>query len=489
VKHWALRAAHGTSLAIIAEVCARAANTVFFVLLTRRLGEQEASTYALGFLYSSFLIYVALGGLDQLLNREVARHKEQGALILGNFMLARLVASLLCYGALVLWLGSSFGHGAAANRVVLVLCATMIPDSLTNLCQAYLIARERVVYITILGAITGGLKLGLGALILMLGGDALAAAAVVFATSVLAIILYLGLICLRFERPAFSFDRAFWSVQIRAALPLLLVGLMYTAEGSLDALLLSQWGGTLAVGVYNAATALLSALMIFPQAYRQVILPIMSGLYKTVQERAYDIYLQSGRILLIMALLVSTSVTLVADQALPLLYRNHFLTTIPVLQILIWSFVFICLSLPNGRLMLVAGRQSALVPMHVCSLLLNAALNLLCQPIIGPQGAALARVSSNALICILSIIYVQRNIYRWNVWSVIGGPLGASLCLAATVFSLRWLHVNWMLALPVGWLVFGIALFMLRAISAAELRRLLSLVRRGTTQVIARGSP
>ena len=37
MKHWALRAARGTVLGVLAEIAARGANTIFFILLARHL--------------------------------------------------------------------------------------------------------------------------------------------------------------------------------------------------------------------------------------------------------------------------------------------------------------------------------------------------------------------------------------------------------------------------------------------------------------------
>lgn len=488
MKHWGLRAVRGTALAVLAEVSARAANTIFFIMLTWSLGETEASTYTLGFTFSTFLIQFAFGGLDQLLNREVARDRAQSALLLGNFLLARLLSSLLCYAALIAWLFGPFSTYAwQINQVVLVLGATLITDNLTNLCQAYLIAYERVGQITLLSAVTGVVKLTLGALILSLGGGALAAAWVVLATSLVTITLYLCYIGTRIEWPRVSLDRSFWFVQARSELPLLLIAIMSTVEGSLDALLLTRSGNPLGLGVFAAATLILNSLLIIPQTYRQIILPILMASYTTVRERAYTIYVQSGRGLLILTLPICASITLVADQAMPMLYHNEFMSAVGVMQILAWSFVFTCMAVPNGRLMLVAGRQSASVPIQLCSMIINVALNFFLQPALGAQGAALARVASTLAVYILSLIYIQRRIYRWNVWPVVVGPLAATLCLALATIGLRWLGVHWLLALVIGWLIYGIALVAFRGISPTELRSLIALRSHHNAQTIVKG--
>jgi O-antigen/teichoic acid export membrane protein len=476
VKHWALRAARGTVLGVLAEIAARGANTIFFILLARHL-ESDAGAYTLGFTYALLLIQLSLGGLEQLINREVARKEYPSALILGNYLLARLASSLLCYGALALWLFGPYGYETSVNRVVLIVGATFIPDSLTALCQGYLIARDRVGSITLLGALTGGLKLALGGLVLALGGDALAVAWVLLSISLITLALYLGLICWRFEWPALSFNRTFWAKSLRAELPLLGIAVLFTIESSADAVLLARGSNTVALGVYAAAASILLPLMILPQTYRQIILPIMTSWYHTQRERAFDIYRQSTRLALIVTLLLATSVALVADQLVPILFKGHFAMAAPVLQILIWSFVFASLLVPNGRLLLVTGRQSAVVPIQCGSLLLNLGLNFLLQPLIGAQGAAIARVASSALTFVVCLIYVQRTIYHWNLFSAVVRPVCAALILALITGGLRWAGMHWLPALAAGWLAYAGALFALCGISMDELRSLLALLR------------
>lgn len=492
MKHWALRAARGTTLAIVAEIFARAANTIFFVLLARQVGtgEFEASVYNLGFAYTSFLIQFSLGGLDQLLNREVARDRAQSAVVLGSFLFARLTSSLLCYAGLLFWVSGPAGYTDHVRDVILVLGATLIPDSLISLLQAYLIARDRVSYITLLSAVSGGLKLGLGALMLLLGADAFGVAWVVLGTSLATLVFYIGLIIARFERPRITLRRDFWLTQARAELPLLLIAIMFTIEGSFDVLLLSQGGDIVAVGVYGTATAIMNILLLLPQAYRQVILSIMAEWYANLRERAYEIFLQSNRFLLIIALLTGLSLTLTADALLPIVFRGRFATeSVIVLQTLVWSFVCMTVMLPHGRLMLVAGHQRWSVPIHFVSMLLNVGLNLLLQPRLGPQGAAAARVASTGLALILTVWYVQRRLYRWRMWPIVAAPLGAGLALLLVTLGLRWLGVYWALALAGGWVAYGAALYALGGVSNAELRSLVALLRRGKAQiqVIVRG--
>jgi O-antigen/teichoic acid export membrane protein len=175
-------------------------------------------------------------------------------------------------------------------------------------------------------------------------------------------------------------------------------------------------------------------------------------------------------------LLLSASLTINADKIVPIIYSDYFSATIPVLQILIWSFVFTTLLVPGGRLILAAGQQSAFVPLLIGSLSLNIVLNLILQPALGAKGAAIARVASSALMLVLSFVYVQRAIYRWNVAPVLIGPLNAILVMLVVNAGLRWVGMHWIVALIISWSVYAGALVTLRAVSATELRRLRDLL-------------
>lgn len=476
MKHWALQAARNTALVVIAEVLARVANSILFVLLTWHLGEMEASRYTLGFTFALFLVQFSLGGIDQLLTREVSKAPNRGGVILGTFLFARCISSLLLYMALIAWIAGPFGYDSVTNQIVLIVGATFIPDSLTALCQAFLIARDRVAYVTLLGALTGVFKLILGSAVIWLGGGALIAAIIILITSGISLLLHIALIIARFTGLSISLEPAFLMEHARSEWPLLLIAILTTLEGTIDAILLSRRVGTLEVGVYAASTLFLNALMIVPAAFRQIILPEITIRYATQRERAFDVYTQSARALLIITLLLSASLTVNADQIIPIVYRDHFSSAIPVLQILIWSFVCTTLLVPGGRLMLAAGRQAVFVPLLIGSLSLNVALNLWLQPSLGATGAAIARVSSSALMLALSFLCVQRLIYHWHVTPALIRPLAATLTMMAVNVGLRWVGVPWVVALGVSWLVYAGLIVILRAVSAAELRRLRELL-------------
>lgn len=471
MKHWVIRVTSSASLAVAAEVLARAANTVFFILLLRSLGESEAGAYTLGLTFATLLIQLSLGGLDQLLLREIGSTPQQSDVLLGSFLVARFFSSSLCLVALALFLYGPFGYQPYVNTVALVLGATLLPDSLTMLCQAYLIAHDRVTYITLFSGLSGAIKLAVGAIVFWLGGNALTAAWVVLGSSILALLLHISVIIRNFHRPRLSCERDFWFTQARAEWPIFTISIIGTIEGTFDALMLSRMN-VAAVGIYGAATAILSALLIVSTAFRQIILPIMAAYYRESRNCTYAIYRYLLRSFAIVTVLVCVSLTFSADQILMLIYASRSDAVTPVFQIVIWSFFFVCLNVPNGRLLLTVDRQAQVVPFMFAGMVLNVLMNIALQPVFGAHGAAAARVASTGLVFLLCLVYVHRRVTSISPVSSLLRPISAGIFMALAIGGLRWIGMHWVIALLAGWTTFVIALYVLRGVSTTDLQNL-----------------
>lgn len=478
MTHWALRVARSTIFSIGAEVLARTANTVFFVLLTWYAGETEASYYSIGFVYSTLLLPFVFAGFDQLLSRESARNRELAPRLLGNLLIARVVAALLCYLGLLVWLVYQQDYTTHSVLVIALLGATIIPDSLTNLYQGYLFAFERVHYITLIGAVTGVLKLVAGLIVLGMGQGAVQASLVVLAASFLALVLHNRVVSQRIGPPVWSLDWNVWSRFFAPAVVFYLISVFITIEASAGPLLLSLRYDPVAVGTYAAAANLIALLNIVPLSFRQAILPILTSIYASTPEQAVRVVAQSLRLLLITTLLIALSLSFLVDLLVPILYQGHFTEAIPVLITLIWGFVFTCCAIPHGRLIVVANHQNVFVPLHFTSMAINLLLTLLLLPAYGVMGVAVANLVSTAFIFLAGVVYVQLRLQRWPVARAVRGPLVAAALLLVSALLLRMVHVPLLLALGTGWILYGVTLWGLRVLSHEDVRWLQQLVRR-----------
>jgi O-antigen/teichoic acid export membrane protein len=435
-----VRVIRNSVFSFVASIVTKVVNTLVFILIARRLTVNDVGVYSLALTYSIIFVQIASWGLDQLLIREVARHREEAGRYLVNFALMRLLFSLLVYILLALIVVLVIRYERVTACVLLLVGVTIVFDSVSNICQAVFIAFERLVYITYgslvmslfkLGATWAGLR-GTGGLTLLAG--------IIVGASLAGMLFNLGAVWRRFvgeelseNRAGKQIDLSAWPIWLYQAFPFTFVVLFYTLDYQLDVVLLSVWRGEEAVGLYGAATTVLFVLLFIPQAFREATFPIMSRLYSSNPKALRQLYSASARWLLAIALPIALGTTLIADDLMPLLYKEAFRESGRVLQITIWSILFLFLNVPNGRLMIVAGKQREVAWFAIISMSTNLLLNVILIPSQSYIGTALARLASAALFFSLIYIYTYRHLMRFNLLTILPRPAIAAAVMGVVV--------------------------------------------------------
>lgn len=476
------RVLRNSALSLVADAVARASNTVLFILISRQLGAAEGGAYALALTYTLLFTQLSFWGMDQLLTREVAKDHAAAGRFTGNFILIRLALSLVLFLVMALLVGRVLGYAPSTARVILIVGLSIVPESISNICQSVFIAFEQIKYSTLVGTVVGTLRLAGGGLILLSGGRVEAIAVLLCLSSLIGLMLNLGIIYLRFPRPHWRLDIGFWLPQLGAAFPFILIGVFYIIEFQSDTLLLSVLRSEKDIGLYNAATTILFALALVPQAFRAAIFPMMSRLYATASSSLAVVYEKSFKYLLVISLPVAAALTLSADVVIRLLFCSGFDESAAVLQIVIWTFVLMMINVPSARMMVVANAQDKLALFQGLSMSLNLCLNVWLIPQWGAAGAAWARVGSTGLFVALGAIYTYWKLNRWNPFHAITRPLIALGAMLALWYLLR--GVNSMVAVCGGLAGYAAFVWWSDVISPDERAILAQVLRRRPAQEV-----
>jgi O-antigen/teichoic acid export membrane protein len=124
----------------------------------------------------------------------------------------------------------------------------------------------------------------------------------------------------------------------------------------------------------------------------------------------------------------------------------------------------------------VHDHQSRIAFFLLLSAITNITLNLLLIPLLGANGAALARVASVFLLFVLSYVTVYRQVMAVTLAPLLARSTLATIVMVAVLWPIRQWPVG--LLVGVGALVYGIAVLGVGAISRDELRLLLRAWRR-----------
>ena len=449
--------------AIIFHMAPRVANVLLYITIGRLLGPAEAGVFGLATTY--LIIFTTIPrGLDDLVVRQVSREPDQASRYLINFLLLRAVLSLALYGALLLIVRSAFSYAEGTVGVILIMALSVIPESLAYVPQSILLAERRL---DVLAGVLGGVNLLklVGGWIVLFNQGSLQHIAWIWLIGALLAMLSLLLIAVRQVGGMRRSDWLDWRPLVqnwRPALSFLLITGMLTLESQVDTVVLSASRDETEVGWYGAATTVTFSLVMFAQAYRFAVYPLMTRYALRAPEKLASIYERSMRYLGTLVLPMVTGIILLAQQIVFVVFGSQFQPSTGALRILIPALVFIFLNVPDSRMMLVNDRQNQSLLFLVGSLTVNVALNLVLDPIYGASGAAIARVCSAFLFFFLTHLYVIRRLVPLNIIRLLFRASVATLVMGLAV----WLTRSWPLAASIGagvvvyvgmlWLVKGI---------------------------------
>lgn len=248
-------------------------------------------------------------------------------------------------------------------------------------------------------------------------------------------------------RPAFG-----WVV-LKQSFPFALLILLMTFYYRIDTLMLERMlpDGALQAGIYYQGFRWFEALNMLGYLVAGLLLPMFS---RMLHERA-DVSPLAGlafRLALAGALAVAVFGGMHASEVLGLLYHEHVAEATPVLRLLLWSFVAVCITYVFGTLLTAGGNLRQLNWMAAIGALLNIALNAVLIPHFQVEGAAWAALVSQGLTALVQVLL---SIRLHRVTGIPGLFVRAALHTALLLgLGALMVRLGWPLAMAAG--AFGV---------------------------------
>jgi O-antigen/teichoic acid export membrane protein len=393
----------------IANTVTRASSTLVLIVVSRLSGPSDAGALSLATGYLAIISTLFLG-LDDVLIREIAKGPRRTPWLVGSYAVLRFPLTLAACLVVLAFMRTSRVTPAQAIAMQLIVASALL-DGLSGLGQAVLLGLhrpDRLVYPAALGLLlragAGSLLMaaaGLVALSVMWPAAALLGGAILV-SSAAATVRGLGIT----GRPRVV--RAGLR-RLAAALPGFgAVSLLSALEYQLDVILLSIFRTSAAVGIYSSAASIMYIAALVPQAYRTVIFPE----FVEKRDRPRELAASVRRAVSYMGALgvaIALLGTLLAPFVIPLVFGPQFILAAPVIRVLIWNIVFMCVNVPLVRYLMATGQERYVWRALMASTACNVAVNLLLIPPHGAVGAATARLGSSALFTgVVGLLALQR---------------------------------------------------------------------------------
>jgi len=446
---------------------------VYFMFIARVMKVEGTGAYFLALSLTTIFSIVADFGLQPVIIREIAKGKEVGQLI--RTVLGVKIPLMILAFFVVIITARLLGYDPLVQQLVSLAAVVMVLDSVSLTFYGILRGQQLLKYESL------GIFLG-QALILIVGGSVLFMApslpmlivALIVGSSFNAL-FSLIIVVRRFGSKALipTWDNVFVKRVLKIALPFALAGAFVKVYSYLDTVLLSQFLGANAVGIYAIAYKLTYAFQFLPMAFIAALYPGISSLLVNDRDRVVKVFDDAMWYMMLLATPIVLGIWSIADKIVPAFAGPEFIESILPLQILIFVLFFIFLDFPIGALLNAADRQVTKTVIMGVTMVVNVVLNLILIPQYGVVGATISALGGFLVLFVAGLYFVPQ-IISWNPIRLVHRlfPILISGIAMAVVAVFLKAHLHFVLVIVVAAVVYFALLFSLKALSWKELRKL-----------------
>lgn len=447
---------------VVVNVCA------FFwtILIARYLGVND---YGILSFAISFTVLLGMGtdiGMTTFTTRELSQDKSKTKKYINNIIPFKIILSIALFfiTALLLYL---LGYNGLVIEVALLLSLETIFICMIKFIGGIFQAYENQRYDSIGGAFTG-IMLVLFTLITSYFDLGLMAVAVSYMLAYFLFLIYMvKKMNAHFGIPKFEYDFDFWKTTAIKSIPFGLSIFFYTVYFSIDVVMIQFLAGDYATGIYNSAYKIVSVFTAFYVIYQYVIFPLMSKLYSENTDMLKLSFIESFKYSLLILLPLSIGVYFYSPYIINLIYSSEYALASSVMQILIWTVVFLFINGVASSLLNSIGKELSVTKIYLAAAVFNIVLNYILIPIYSYDGAAMTTVLSEILILVLMMYSISKTEYKadWSLLNTCAKLIISGIMLAAVLYLIQ---VSIWMAIPIGLVVYVVALILTRSIDDTD---------------------
>lgn len=433
--------------------------------IAKSIGPELYGRYTFGLTYILLFSVLSNFGVESLFIRESARDNKNIKLMTDILYLKILLA----IGTIVVIIFSVhiLNYQQATINVIYVLCIGLffqiLYESLISIYRSlermHILAFLSVVFRTISAVIiVSSVYIGIGF------WGIVSAFSV---TNALVVGLILVLINKEFHILHFNINPRKWVTIIKQGFPFYASAILTMIYVKINILILSKMVEEREMGFYMAALALVENLFVIPTAFNTSIFPAYSRMFGSSVDALKKTYRKITKYLIILTVAVSIGTILVGGRIIQLIYGENFISSIPVLKILIFFWVLTFFSQTQSMLLFSIQKETIQVKIMGLACLISIVLNPLLIMRYGFIGAAYSSVITEAIIVtIITIILWKLNLRYKPDYHI----LRLGLVVLVMIIAVRMLmQINIFIAITMGAISYFGLLFVMRVFDSEDI--------------------
>ena len=385
-----------------------ALNFIVSVWFINYLGPSMYGKYAYAVSFATLFASIATLGLNNIVIRELSRSDDAHGEILGTAFVMRLGSSVMTFGliAVAIFLVTD---DPTTRVLVLVVAISVLadPTQVVDLWFQSRIESKYVVWMRV-GVSLASILAKVALIVLQMP---LIAFAWLYAVQAVAMGFGFILVFALRRPPALLLRRSVSRAAelLRDSWPLIVSGLSVTIYMRIDRVMLGQMLGDHDVGIYSTAATISEVWNIFPVIVATSLFPIVVRSKESGNERLYAQRMQAlFDVMALGAYAVAIPVTLLAPWLIDLLFSSDFAGSAAILQVHIWSLIFVALGVSRSRFIVAENLIRFSMYATLAGGAINVLLNWILIPRAGGVGAAWATLISYGMAAYVSGLFAAR---------------------------------------------------------------------------------
>ena len=364
------------------------------IYVARYLGPERYGLLSYANSFVGIFLALATLGLDEVVVRELLKTPEQREKILGTSFLLKLIGTLLMWVAI--FTAVPFTENDLQTNILIIIIAFGAVFQAFNVIDLNFQAKVKSKYV-VHSQFVQLIISSIVKIILVVNEAPLILFASVFSLDVIVLAMGLVFAYLYNGENIFSWKWSFETSKylLHDSWPLILAGVVVSVYMKIDQVMIKEMLGAKEVGLYAAAVKLSEAWYFLPMAIASSLFPAIINA-KVYQKEVYYQRLQKLYDLMVwIAIAIALPISILSSWIVELLYGNEYLESSSVLNIHIWSGIFIFLGVASSKYLLAENYIKKTFYRTFVGALLNIIMNYYLIGIMGIKGAAISTFVSH----------------------------------------------------------------------------------------------
>jgi len=384
------------------------------VWVARYLGPDNYGLLSYVASYVGLFIPLSTLGLDEVVIRELVKDISKRDVILGTAFRLKLIGTLIFFFVLSLSVLFSNDDKNTYTLIYIMACVTIF--HVFNVIDYYFQSKVMSKYIVIANTIGFLSSAILKIIFIMLKTPIYTFILVGVIESFVISIGYLGAyIYMNSSSLNWIFDMKLAKTMLRDSWSLIFSGIAITIYMKIDQVMIKNMIGNEAVGYYSVAVRFSEIWSFIPVVVSGSLFPSIVNAKNESKEMYHKRLLYLFRLLVFISLIISFLILLFSKYIIIYTYGNLYIQSVEILQIYVWSIVFVFLNSSSWKWYILENLQHLAAIRLTIGALLNIVLNIIWIDDYGLKGAAYATLVSYAVSSFIGNLFNIKTISIFKI--------------------------------------------------------------------------